>query len=231
MLPRYVIAAMAVWAAAICSASPPIYKYVDASGTAHFTDKPDSKRYRLVELTPSGLTRSGDHYDPALLVRAPRYDAIIEVAAKSSGVEPNLLRAVIVVESGFNPRAVSKRGAVGLMQLMPATAARFGVSNRYDPRQNVRGGALYLSFLINRFGKNVRLALAAFNAGEDAVDRSAGQIPPFSETLEYVPKVMRIYQALIEQRQRQTSWRNPDTLNHALDPADSQRVSTRLDPA
>ena len=205
MLLKYAMAAMAACTAAICSASPPIYKYVDADGVAHFTDKPDSRRYQLLDLTPKGLTRSGDHYDPGLLARAAQYDAIIEAEAKSAGVEPNLLRAVIVVESGFNSRAVSKRGAVGLMQLMPATATRFGVSNRYDPRQNVRGGALYLGLLINRFRQNVRLALAAFNAGEDAVDRSSGQIPPFVETLEYVPKVLKIYQTLIEQQQRQTA--------------------------
>jgi len=204
MLLKYAVAAMAACTAAICSASPPIYKYVDADGVSHFTDKPDSRRYQLFDLTPKGLTRSGDNYDPRLLARAAQYDAIIEAEAKSAGVEPNLLRAVIVVESGFNSRAVSKRGAVGLMQLMPATAARFGVSNRYDPQQNVRGGALYLGLLINRFRQNVRLALAAFNAGEDAVDRSSGQIPPFVETLEYVPKVLKIYQTLIEQ-QRQTT--------------------------
>lgn len=205
MLLKYAMAAIAVCTAAICSASPPIYKYVDADGVAHFTDKPDSRRYELFDLTPKGLTRSGDHYDPRLLARAAQYDAIIEPEAKSAGVEPNLLRAVIVVESGFNSSAVSKRGAVGLMQLMPATATRFGVSNRYDPRQNVRGGAQYLSFLINRFHQNVRLALAAFNAGEDAVDRSSGQIPPFVETLEYVPKVLKIYQTLIDRQQRQTT--------------------------
>jgi soluble lytic murein transglycosylase-like protein len=205
MLLKYTMAAMAVCTAAICSASPPIYRYVDADGLAHFTDKPDSRRYKLFDLTPKGLTRSGDRYDPGLLARAAQYDAIIEAEAKSAGVEPNLLRAVIVVESGFNSRAVSARGAVGLMQLMPATATRFGVSDRYDPRQNVRGGALYLGFLINRFRQNVRLALAAFNAGEDAVDRNSGQIPPFIETLEYVPKVLKIYQALTEQRQRQTA--------------------------
>jgi soluble lytic murein transglycosylase-like protein len=203
MLLKYAIGAMAMIAAAICSASPPIYKYVDAAGVPHFTDKPDSRRYELIHLTPLGLTRSGDQYDPELLARAGRYDTIIEAEAKSAGVEANLLRAVIVVESGFNSRAVSKRGAVGLMQLMPATATRFGVSNRYDPRQNVRGGALYLGFLINRFHKNVRLALAAFNAGEDAVDRNSGEIPPFSETLDYIPKVLRIYQVLTEQEQRQ----------------------------
>jgi soluble lytic murein transglycosylase-like protein len=204
MLLKYGIAALAV-CTAICNASPPIYKYVDADGVAHFTDKPDSRRYRLLDLTPKGLTRSGDHYDPGLLARAARYDAIIEAEAKSAGVEPNLLRAVILVESGFNSRAVSKRGAVGLMQLMPTTASRFGVSNRYDPRQNVRGGALYLGFLINRFRQNMCLALAAFNAGEDAVDRNSGQIPPFIETLEYVPKVLKIYQALTEQQQHQTT--------------------------
>ena len=205
MLVRYAMAAVAVCAATICSASPPIYKYVDADGVAHFTDKPDSRRYELFDLTPTGLTRSGDRYDPRLLARATRYDAIIEAEAKSAGVEPNLLRAVILVESGFNSRAVSKRGAVGLMQLMPATATRFGVSDRYDPRQNVRGGSLYLGFLINRYRQNLRLALAAFNAGEDAVDRSSGQIPPFVETLEYVPKVLKIYQALTEQQQRQAT--------------------------
>ena len=202
MLLKYAIATMVVCMPAICGASPPIYKYVDADGVAHFTDKPDSRQYRLFNLTLEGPTRSGDRYDPRLLARATQYDAIIEAEAKSAGVEPNLLRAVIVVESGFNSRAVSKRGAVGLMQLMPATATRFGVSDRYDPRQNVRGGALYLSFLINRFRQDVRLALAAFNAGEDAVDQYSGQIPPFIETLEYVPKVLRIYHVLSDQQRQ-----------------------------
>jgi soluble lytic murein transglycosylase-like protein len=221
MLLKYAIAAMVVCTPAICSASPPIYKYVDADGVAHFTDKPDSKRYQLFDLTPKGLTRSGDRYDPRVLARAAQYDAIIEAEAKSAGVEPNLVRAVIVVESGFNSRAVSKRGAVGLMQLMPATATRFGVSNRYDPRQNVRGGALYLGFLINRFRQNVRLALAAFNAGEDAVERNSGQIPPFIETLEYVPKVLKIYQALSGHQHQATS-RNAGTPNRYLNLVGSQ---------
>jgi soluble lytic murein transglycosylase-like protein len=202
---KYAVAALAVCTASVGSASPTIYKYVDADGVAHFTDVPDSRRYKLFDLSPNGLTRSGDRYDTRLLTRATRYDAIIEAEAKTAAVEPNLVRAVIVVESGFNPRAVSKRGAVGLMQLMPATATKFGVSNRYDPRQNVRGGALYLGFLINRFRQNVRLALAAFNAGEDAVDRNAGQIPPYAETLEYVPQVLKIYQALTERQQREGS--------------------------
>jgi soluble lytic murein transglycosylase-like protein len=106
---------------------------------------------------------------------------------------------VIVVESGFNSHALSKRGAVGLMQLMPATAMRFGVRDLYDPRQNVRAGAQYLKFLIERFGHDIRLALAAYNAGEEAVDRNGGQIPPFTETQAYVPRVMRIFRMLEEQ--------------------------------
>jgi soluble lytic murein transglycosylase-like protein len=181
------------------AAHPQIYTYVDANGMRHYTDVPDNNRYRLLVLSPHDRTESGDRYDSMLLAKAGRYDSIIENAAQSASVEPNLLRAVIVVESGFNSRAVSKRGAVGLMQLMPATASRFGVSNPYDPRQNIHGGAQYLKFLIDRFGQNVRLALAAYNAGEEAVERNGGQIPPFTETMAYVPRVLRIYQMLTAQ--------------------------------
>jgi len=181
------------------AAHPQIYTYVDANGMRHYTDVPDNNRYRLLVLSPHARTESGDRYDSMLLAKAGRYDSIIENAAQSASVEPNLLRAVIVVESGFNSRAVSKRGAVGLMQLMPATASRFGVSNPYDPRQNIHGGAQYLKFLIDRFGQNVRLALAAYNAGEEAVERNGGQIPPFTETMAYVPRVLRIYQMLTAQ--------------------------------
>jgi soluble lytic murein transglycosylase-like protein len=176
-----------------------IYMYVDADGVKHYTDVPDSNRYRLLVLSPEDRTQSGERYSAGMLARAAQYDAIIERAASSAAVEPNLLRAVIVVESGFNSRAVSKRGAVGLMQLMPATASRFGVSNPYDPQENIHAGARYLKFLMNRFGQNVRLALAAYNAGEEAVERNGGQIPPFSETLAYVPRVMKIYRMLSDQ--------------------------------
>jgi soluble lytic murein transglycosylase-like protein len=187
------LAAPSVWANA------KIYTYLDAQGQRHYTDVPDNNRYRLLVLSPQERTASGDRYDSQLLAKATQYDSIIEHAAVSAALEPNLLRAVIVVESGFNSRAVSKRGAVGLMQLMPATASRYGVSNPYDARQNVHGGARYLKFLIDRFGHDVRLALAAYNAGEEAVDRNGGQIPPFSETMAYVPRVLKIYKMLTEQ--------------------------------
>jgi soluble lytic murein transglycosylase-like protein len=195
--PAILIAALLT--ATSVTARPQIYTYLDADGQRHYTDVPDNNRYRLLVLSPHDRTESGDRYDSMLLAKAGRYDSIIENAALSASVEPNLLRAVIVVESGFNSRAVSKRGAVGLMQLMPATANRFGVSNPYDPRQNIHGGAQYLKFLIDRFGQDVRLALAAYNAGEEAVERNGGQIPPFSETMAYVPRVLRIYRMLTAQ--------------------------------
>jgi soluble lytic murein transglycosylase-like protein len=195
--PAFLIATL-LWASAVAAHSK-IYTYVDADGQRHYTDVPDSNRYRLLVLSPQDRTASGDRYDSSLLAKASRYDSIIENAALSASVEPNLLRAVIVVESGFNSRAVSKRGAVGLMQLMPSTATRFGVSNPYDPRENVHAGARYLKFLINRFGQDVRLALAAYNAGEDAVERNGGRIPPFTETMAYVPRVLKIYRMLSEQ--------------------------------
>jgi soluble lytic murein transglycosylase-like protein len=199
MGPKSALFFAALLTAAGAGAHSRIYTYMDADGVKHFTDVPDNTRYRLLVLSPQDLTRSGEHYNATLLARAAQYDSIIERAATSAAVEANLLRAVIVVESGFNSRAVSKRGAVGLMQLMPATASRFGASNLFDPKDNVRAGARYLKYLMDRFGHNIRLALAAYNAGEDAVDRNGGQIPPFAETMAYVPKVLKIYRMLSDQ--------------------------------
>jgi soluble lytic murein transglycosylase-like protein len=186
--------------ASAAGANAKIYIYIDEQGVRHYTDTPDSNRYRLLVLRPQDRTASGDRYDAQFLARASQFDAIIEHAASAAAVEPNLLRAVIVVESGFNVRAMSKRGAMGLMQLMPATAARFGISDSFDPRQNVSGGARYLKFLLDRFGQNLSLALAAYNAGEDAVERNGGQIPPFTETMAYVPRVLKIYRMLDQSR-------------------------------
>ena len=182
--------------ASAASASSKIYFYMDDDGVRHYTDTPDNNRYRLIVVRPQDRTASGDRYDARLLARATQYDTMIEHAAKAAAVEANLVRAVIVVESGFNVRAVSKRGAMGLMQLMPATAARFGISNSFDPQQNISAGARYLKFLLDRFHQNMSLAIAAYNAGEDAVDRNGGQIPPFAETMAYVPRVMKIFRLL-----------------------------------
>jgi soluble lytic murein transglycosylase-like protein len=205
MLVRPALFFAMILSAAAAQAHTKIYTFVDADGVRHFTDMPDNGRYKLLILSPQDRTESGDRYDSMLLAKATQYDSIIETAAVSEKVEPDLLRAVIVVESGFNSHAVSKRGAVGLMQLMPATATRYGVANRYDTNQNVHGGARYLKFLINRFGQDVSLALAAYNAGEDAVDRNGGQIPPFAETQAYVPRVLKIYRMLAAQTQTRKS--------------------------
>jgi len=134
------------------------------------------------------------------LAKSAQYDPMIDRAARSAAVRPELVRAVIVVESAFNPRAVSKRGAQGLMQLRPATARRYGVSDAFDPEQNITAGAHYLRDLLARFGNNLELTLAAYNAGEDAVERYGRSIPPFTETRNYVPAVMRVYHKLLTQQ-------------------------------
>ncbi len=186
---KFALFLVALLTAGAVGAHTRIYTYVDADGVKHFTDVPDDNRYKLLILDRHELTQSGDHYSATLLARAAQYDSIIERAAVSAAVEPNLLRAVIVVESGFNSRAVSKRGAVGLMQLMPATAKGLGVADSFKPDENVRGGATYLDALLTRYHDNMALALASYNAGPEAVDKYHG-IPPYRETQAYVARVI-----------------------------------------
>jgi soluble lytic murein transglycosylase-like protein len=188
--------------APVCRAD--IYAYVDHAGTTHFTDHPDDPRYKLMLHTPpadspaASVTQSADsRRASAWLARSVEYDAAINRAAGEAKVHPELVRAVIVVESGFNPRAISRRGAIGLMQLLPTTARRYGAFNAFDPEQNIHAGALYLADLIARYGgEKLDLVLAAYNAGEDAVEKYGRRIPPYKETQAYVPNVLRMYRAL-----------------------------------
>jgi soluble lytic murein transglycosylase-like protein len=124
--------------------------------------------------------------------RRSKYDPIIERHAERYGVDPTLIRAVIQVESDFNPACVSHKGARGLMQLMPATARRFGVKRIHDPDENIRGGVQYLAYLITLFRDDLPRALAAYNAGENAVLKYGG-IPPYAETQTYVKRAMTVY--------------------------------------
>lgn len=116
----------------------------------------------------------------------------VEDAARRSAVDPDLIHAIIQVESDYYPNALSRKGAMGLMQLIPVTAQRFGVENTFDPKQNIEGGVTYLRYLLDLFGGDLTLTLAAYNAGENSVRRYGG-VPPFDETREYVRKVKGVY--------------------------------------
>jgi soluble lytic murein transglycosylase len=165
-----------------------MYKLTAPDGTVHFTNAPNDPRYQRMPFT-SG-TASG-------WLRLPQGDTglyldEIRDAAQRYGVPFKLVSAVIRAESGFNPRAVSRKGAQGLMQLMPTTAATLGVRKPFDPRENIDGGVRHLRGLIDRFPNNLPFALAAYNAGEKAVVQYGG-IPPYPETQDYVTKVLAFY--------------------------------------
>jgi soluble lytic murein transglycosylase-like protein len=174
--------------AATCSAESTIYVYGDERGVLHLSDVPDDPRYRPL----------GGSDPPKAAPRRP-YAALIDDAAHAYGVDPALVHAVISVESGYNARALSKRGAAGLMQLMAPTAARYGVADVFDPSQNVRAGTQHLAELLVLFGNDMDLALAAYNAGVQAVERHGRKIPPYAETREYVPRVLRAYKSAVAQ--------------------------------
>jgi soluble lytic murein transglycosylase-like protein len=199
---RFSIAVFGIVACAACRADGGIYAFVDGD-EVHLSNVPDDDRYEIVLAAPA-MPATADADAPLASAPAVRlqstlarpYGAEVAQAADRYGLEAALLHAVISVESAYNARAVSKRGAAGLMQLMPQTARRYGVANVFDPAENVRAGAQYLSDLLKLFGNNLRLALAAYNAGEGAVLKYGRNIPPFKETVAYVPKVFEFYERL-----------------------------------
>ena len=164
----------------------PIYSFVDSNGVMHFSNAPTDPRYKKIALPGQPPARTATAVSPALM-----HQAITRSSAQHQ-VDPNLVRAVIKAESSFNSTAVSRKGAMGLMQLMPETATALRISNPYDPEQNIAGGVRHLRYLLDRFRGNVPLALAAYNAGETRVTRD-NRIPRINETREYVRRVLRFY--------------------------------------
>lgn len=213
------------WGAMAGAAHADLWAYVDARGVTHFSAEPMDERYQLYfrgaiyDSAAQGLQAPGDarRAEQSLLARAkvqsffdisPGYKSVrshLRRAAEHTGVDYALLKAVIAVESGFDPQAISPKGAIGLMQIMPATAQRFGVSAQgtrsisqqlADPAINVPTGARYLRYLSGLFPGRLDLVLAAYNAGEGAVRRAGQAIPPYRETRNYVQAVMGLYEHL-----------------------------------
>ena len=178
-----------------------IYAWRDASGRLVMSDRKLDANANTYENTYA-TDRAADDVVISTRPQASdaeraRYEPLIQEHARRNDLRPSLVRAVIQVESGFNPRATSPKGAMGLMQLMPATARELQVNNAYDPRENIRGGTIYLRRLIDKYHGNEELALAAYNAGSGAVDRYGKTIPPYRETREYVKKVSSAREASV----------------------------------
>jgi hypothetical protein len=169
-------------------AAAQIYTWRDAAGTLVLSDHPRADAGAMTTYTVPGSTGVRATKPMAISVKSELYDATIRTQAARQGLSPDLVRAVIQVESAFNPTAVSPKGAMGLMQLMPATATEFGVKNPFHPEQNITAGVAYLKRLLVRYDNKIELALAAYNAGPGNVEKY-GDVPPFRETQSYVKRV------------------------------------------
>jgi len=184
---------------AATTADAAVYRYVDPLGRTYFTDQPEHGGYRKLVMTWKGWREPS--YDARQFhANQRRFAPLLAEKAREYALSDALLHAVVTAESAYDPDALSSAGAVGLMQLMPATAARFGVTNRNNPRANVDAGSRYLKELLALFDDDLKLALAAYNAGENAVLRHGRRIPPYPETRAYVDKVLATYRRYTEQR-------------------------------
>jgi soluble lytic murein transglycosylase-like protein len=184
-LRRIVLGTVVFLASAPAIAQAQIYTWRDSSGNYVLSDKPKDPSARTFAVSTAGTIRT-TRSAPA--TRSNRFDMLIEEHSTTHGVDKNLVKAVIQAESAYNPSATSVKGAMGLMQLMPATAQAYGVRNPYDPAENIRAGVAYLKSLLTKYSQNVELALAAYNAGPGAVAKY-GTVPPYRETKDYVKKI------------------------------------------
>jgi len=172
-------------------ASADIYKRVGLDGRVYYTDRPEKGMgFKLIIRTPPKTYKRDLKF---MAGNRLKYNELIARAAAKHQMDPKLLHAVIQAESAYNSQAISSAGAVGLMQLMPDTARRYGVSDRRDPEQNVDGGTRYLKDLLAMFNSNLKLAVAGYNAGEGAVMKYNYTVPPYPETQNYVQHVLRLY--------------------------------------
>lgn len=190
--PFSLVLGAALFAAALpAPAGAQIYYWRDPSGGLVLSSEPQDPSAKTYEVRERANIRTTA---PVNNQRAALYDGLIEKHARAHDMDANLVRAVIQAESAFNPRAVSHKGAMGLMQLMPATAQAYDVVDPFNPAENIRAGVAYLKSLLVKFGENVELALAAYNAGPTAV-RKYGDVPPYRETQNYVKKIRRAVEA------------------------------------
>ena len=189
---RRALIAAAVCLLGVSPAQAQIYSWTDANGQlvlSNYRKPPEAtpvKSYAVPQTTSVRATRY------VTTDRSRQYDELISEHSQRNGVRSDLVRAVVQVESAFNPRAVSPKGAMGLMQLMPATAKEYGVENPFNPVENIRAGVAYLRRLLDRFANDERLALAAYNAGPAAVDKYDNNVPPYRETKDYVARIDQI---------------------------------------
>ena len=184
---------MAVGLAAFSLSYADIYKYVDEEGVIHFTNVPTDGKYKLILKEKRVQFNLGPNFE--------KYDPLILKTAEKHSVDYALVKAVIRAESNFNPTAISRVGARGLMQLMPGTAYALRVNDSFHPEDNIEGGVRYLRYLLNLFQGDLHLALAAYNAGERAVFRYRG-IPPYQETRTYVRRVLHYFQEFSNEPKR-----------------------------
>src|SRR4051812_41266822 len=168
-------------------AAAQIYSWRDGDGHLVLSDRPAGTAVSYASRQASEIRTTRP-----LAPGHGEYDSLIHQHAEDNGVSPDLVRAVIQVESGFNPRAVSPKGAMGLMQLMPATATAYRVADPFNPSENIRAGVAYLRQLLDRYDHRVEVALAAYNAGPRAVDRHGAQVPPYRETRDYVRRITSV---------------------------------------
>jgi len=190
----------AICVCALAAASPAqaqIYTWTDGNGHLVLSDRPKGGAERAYVVPQADAIRSTRSADTT---KSSLYDMLIRENARLQGIRTDLVRAVVQVESGFNALAKSPKGALGLMQLMPATIQEFHVSNAFDPAENIRGGVAYLKQLLDRYSNNEVLALAAYNAGPGAVDKHGQAVPPYKETQDYVTKINKISARPIQMR-------------------------------